>query len=158
VSRSEHLEVLRVVRGGGDVRVLGSRRNVSREHAVAFLASMAARPVVMLFGPGLTRIGRDGPFGDFERCDELGPRHAVVVIDDRSALIAGDRGRKPELLIPAALETDARTATEALETLAERDGIGALDFFGNEVFAVEDGDVYRTGRAAWVFGWLEAAR
>jgi hypothetical protein len=137
------------------------------EPTVAFLASLKpdAPLAVYRLKPGLNRVGHDPMFGDFTKAP--GPfiesRQWIITCLERGrvAFVADDHSTNQSAVLsrsaPALTDlADPRTANGPFTTLhatLEVEGSVRLDWKGNRVAELEDGDVLCPVYGPLVFGW-----
>jgi hypothetical protein len=148
--------------------VASRRRGTEGETPVAFLASFAGRKhdVVFALKRGVTRVGREVPFGDFDLPDGLLPpieaRQWLVVQRPGQVLVMDDRSTNESVVLPHVAPrvvgaSDPRWDDDVYYYGKVREKAAqavALDSGGVVVAELHDGDVLLTIYAALVFGTI----
>lgn len=150
---------------------VAKRREAESGQAVAFLASFTAigRDCVFVLKRGVSRVGVDPAFGDYERVKApagagavLEGRQWLIVHHPGEVLVMDDRSTNQSTVLPRAcprLEGVADPRFDAAPYYANMAGLRApgtvaLDWAGTVVQPLHEGDVLLGCYAALVFGLL----
>lgn len=144
---------------------------LAEERTVAFLASLKPSGPIAVYRlkPGVNRVGHDPMFGDFAKVSGrfIESRQWIVTCleQSRAAFVADDHSTNQSAVLsrdaPALTElADPRTSegpfTNRHATL-EMEGALRLDWRGNRVAMLQDGDILLPAYGPLVFGWLAAS-
>lgn len=162
---AELLQRLRTPSGTGRVVPL----RAAARTPVAFLACFTPSYAGLVFPlkRGVNRVGRDVAWGDHEPFPErvMEGRQWLVVCGDGAAWVADDHSTNQSVLIPdgpplAAADprysADGRCDFAALSATADGRAV-PLDWAGDVVAPLRQGDVLVTTYAGFVFGWVPNA-
>jgi hypothetical protein len=155
-----------------DVRIeIISRTHAEQEAAptVAFLSTFTTPGTVycLPLKEGLNRVGKDPAWGDHDRPPSgvrvMEARQWILVCRPPLALVADDHSTNGSMVFPENLDRaagveDPRYSGEpySYSALFQRPVPGRvdLDWHGNRVHEVQEGDVLLTAYAGFVFGWV----
>jgi hypothetical protein len=169
-SGAKHLALLHLIRcrllsGGIDSETPSSPRSlviIPRRHPaepIAFLGcfSNPDRDYVMLLKSGVNRIGSNTMIGDHSEIPRgtylLEARQWLIICRSTESLIADDHSTNGSvILLGNAPEVREVSFPYPLSSAKEKPGHVTLDWYGNVVYELKEGDVLITAYAAFIYG------